>query len=385
MAEQNTSEISKAETKKVQQEDSDDSFEYEYHKGLPEKEFEENLEYLKNHPLFLKEIPENIQDNPGVVALQNLIYNDEPIKIARHFNTKGGEFIKQGLNNYTMKEAMKCYDEGIAQDFTDGELRGKLHCNRAFLHLKNKNYGKALQDVKLCVASDPKNIKGYYRGATAYFALDKLKEALEYCDKGLEIDPESKEFIQLKDQIWASIKKKEEKVEKEKALEKTAFGKVIRYFREKGYVLGKRIHEIPDAYKLDPYLDEEKHLHFSVCVSYPEFSQMDFIKDAKDSDIIKDHLKEILKSGLPWDEKGHYNMKSIEVYLEMNTTAPLHSSDNHTNFQQAYLRISRKNTFEQVLKLNGYVMPHLIDLIIISRESDFYKKFKEDNEFIKAA
>lgn len=38
-----------------------------------------------------------------------------------------------------MIEAMKCYDEGIAQEFTDGELRGKLHCNRAFLHLKNSN------------------------------------------------------------------------------------------------------------------------------------------------------------------------------------------------------------------------------------------------------
>lgn len=81
-----TADAKKAEIKKVQEADSDDSFEYEYHKGMPEKEFEENLEYLKKHPLFIKEIPENIEENPDVKALQNLLYNDEPINIARHFN-----------------------------------------------------------------------------------------------------------------------------------------------------------------------------------------------------------------------------------------------------------------------------------------------------------
>ena len=39
-----------------------------------------------------------------------------------------------------MKEALKCYDEGIIQDFQDDELRAKLHSNRALVHTKYSLY-----------------------------------------------------------------------------------------------------------------------------------------------------------------------------------------------------------------------------------------------------
>ena len=69
----------------MQGDDSDDDWEYTP-KGITDEEFNDNLNYLSNHPLFLKELPQDFEKNEDVTALQNLIYNEEPIKIARHLN-----------------------------------------------------------------------------------------------------------------------------------------------------------------------------------------------------------------------------------------------------------------------------------------------------------
>lgn len=42
------------------------------------------MEYLSNHPLFLKEMPDNIDDNPDLAALQNLVYEDTPENLAKY-------------------------------------------------------------------------------------------------------------------------------------------------------------------------------------------------------------------------------------------------------------------------------------------------------------
>ena len=57
--------------------------------GISEEELDKNIAYLKKHPLFLKDIPENIEDNPELMALQNLMYNDTPENLAKSFNVCG--------------------------------------------------------------------------------------------------------------------------------------------------------------------------------------------------------------------------------------------------------------------------------------------------------
>lgn len=68
------------------QDDSDDE---EYiPKPYPEDEFQRDLEYLQNHPLFIKDelTPEKIAGNPDLEALQYILHNDTPENIASHFN-----------------------------------------------------------------------------------------------------------------------------------------------------------------------------------------------------------------------------------------------------------------------------------------------------------
>lgn len=55
----------------------------------------------------------------------------------------------------------------------------KLHSNRAMINLKYKNYGKVIEDCKISLIHDPKNVKTYYRIAKAYIGLKKYQECLD--------------------------------------------------------------------------------------------------------------------------------------------------------------------------------------------------------------
>jgi hypothetical protein len=58
-------------------EDSDDDFGgTEWGKGLSEEEFNKNMEFFKTHPMFMKEIPQDIETNPNIQALQSIVYDD---------------------------------------------------------------------------------------------------------------------------------------------------------------------------------------------------------------------------------------------------------------------------------------------------------------------
>lgn len=71
------------------------------------QECEETTNYLKNHPLFMKEIPTNIEDYPDLLALQNLFHDDTPENLARSHKEKGNEHFKKGAGKkYFIRQAI---------------------------------------------------------------------------------------------------------------------------------------------------------------------------------------------------------------------------------------------------------------------------------------
>jgi hypothetical protein len=84
---------------------------------MTEEEMKETTEYLLNHPLFMKELPADIESNPHLMALQNIIYDEEPEKLAETLNVtnnlpqrQGNERLKERPNHiYFMKDAYKKY------------------------------------------------------------------------------------------------------------------------------------------------------------------------------------------------------------------------------------------------------------------------------------
>ena len=57
---------------------------------MTEEEFNENLDYLQNHPLFMKKIPDEqeLEKNEQLQALQHIMYDDTPENIAKTCNVR---------------------------------------------------------------------------------------------------------------------------------------------------------------------------------------------------------------------------------------------------------------------------------------------------------
>lgn len=56
-----------------------------------------------------------------------------------------------------------------------------------------KNWEKAYEDALMCVSSDPKFIKGYYRLSTAQTELKMFDDSLSTLKAALTIEPGKKE------------------------------------------------------------------------------------------------------------------------------------------------------------------------------------------------
>ena len=100
------------------------------------------------NPLFLTEdeMPQNIEDNPMLAAIQSLIYDGTPKEVAENFKNQGNEaFATKDYPN-----ALEFYNRGISyldekDDFSDESvpfLYSTLLSNRSAIHLIRGNYMK---------------------------------------------------------------------------------------------------------------------------------------------------------------------------------------------------------------------------------------------------
>ena len=63
---------------------------YKPEKPLSEAEMQDITDYLTNHPLFMKDLPEDVNTNPHLAALQNVIYDEDPVVVAESLNVNCG-------------------------------------------------------------------------------------------------------------------------------------------------------------------------------------------------------------------------------------------------------------------------------------------------------
>lgn len=87
-------------------EDDDFCFDEQYIKKL--SEIYKNVE----HPLFMSELPKNIEENKDLEALYNLMVADEnSISLAQNYKTVGNEYFKDGPKHY--EDAIISYTKGV--------------------------------------------------------------------------------------------------------------------------------------------------------------------------------------------------------------------------------------------------------------------------------
>ncbi|KAK9377865.1 uncharacterized protein V1513DRAFT_435452 [Lipomyces chichibuensis] len=217
----------------------------------PKYAFEDTASLIKDLnrlPLFMTEVDTTDGEggsNLALEALQALAYEGTPFEIASNFKAQGNDCFK--LKQY--KDAAEYYGKAIAavikkdqrkvessrnssadiaekekiaeifdakeepgtriQVISDDraeadkeaeklkELVKTCYLNRSACNLELKNYRRAINDCAEVLKLQPLNAKAYYRSARACLAIDKIKEAQECVERGLELEPQSSYFKAL--------------------------------------------------------------------------------------------------------------------------------------------------------------------------------------------
>ena len=74
-----------------------------------------------------------------------------------------------------------------------------------------ENYASVLKDCSKAIELNPHSSKAYFRSATALFALDRLTEALDCCDRCLLYDKENNAVKALREKTFHLKKTRDEK------------------------------------------------------------------------------------------------------------------------------------------------------------------------------
>ncbi|KAK2943197.1 putative Serine/threonine-protein phosphatase [Blattamonas nauphoetae] len=120
-------------------------------------------------------------------------------KTAEEWKLEGNEHFKKGEYN----AAVTCYSESLSI-----QPSAPVFANRSFCHLRLENFGTAISDATEAIKLDDTYIKGYYRRASANYALRKYPEAIKDFKEQVRLTPNNAEVRSKYDSIkkeWKSI------------------------------------------------------------------------------------------------------------------------------------------------------------------------------------
>lgn len=342
-------------------------------------------EQLNETPFFMTQLPENMEDNVKLQALQALLYDGTAEENAANFKDQGNEAFKRGRPGY--QDALVFYTKGIDQKPNDPLLIAQLYNNRAAVHLALKNFGFAARDAALSISSDQSNVKAFWRAAKASLALEKIPEAIKFCSKGLEIFPENSDLIALLKEIQSTeIRLNEEKARIESG--KAEAMKIQKAMQQRGvrhHVDAEKLALIElgpgllgsDAPRVS--LDTATNrLLFPIVFMYPPLSQFDFIQSASEDTCLLDHLTEMFAQPAPWDPKVIYKSPlAMSAYILPINEAILNDESRDKSIYRINLRTPISRLLGSVIKcyelgiLAIYVLPSM------EEKKRFEHKFKD--------
>ena len=209
--------------------------------------------------------------------------------------------------------------------------------------------------------------------------VEKHREAIEYCEKGLKKIPDSKVLKSVIEKAKEEEKKELQRVNEVCTMQSLAKDKklsVYRNMRSKKIKLGKRVHFLPEIVEVS--ITEDKHglLHFPVLILYDEYMATDFIQDWPEDSTLNEQLTPVFSERAPWDEEGKYRMDTIEVYFEADSTVPLDPKDKAKDKStKKYIKCSMDSTLLEVLQHRHHIIPQYPVLKIVVKKSAFRETF----------
>jgi hypothetical protein len=366
---------------------------------MTEEEIKKELEEIQSHPMFMTEIPENIENNIAVQSLQALKYEGKPEDVAIELLDKSKEFLekyKSTKNFLSLKESMYniCNSiEHVKEDSTvPDSVKFDLFFFRSEIQLMVKNYGYAVEDLKWALFYQ-KNDEAYMRLIECYIQLESYEKALKTIRNRkktiLETEPTS-HSLKLYDLEEAKVKSLEKQLLKNlenlatfKNKENADKLKLYDLLMRKGIKVNTgnvNMYNIPQNAQANIYLDDDKILHFPVFIIYEEFNTTDYIQDVEENSTISDILQILLgeENSLPFDKEKKYNLNTSICYYENSHYDMILKKEIYT-----YYPLRNDEKLIDILTSSKVTMNGFPIISIVSQISKFFLHFVKTKEITK--
>jgi len=159
--------------------------------GFTEDNWEDEM---ANHPFFKKQFEDGEELSPLMQGLQDLKYSPDdnsPEELAKNYKEDGNFNFK--CKKYRF--AVASYTEGLKAKCSDLELNAQLLTNRAAAQFHIGNLRSSLLDCQAAIKILPSHMKAIVRGAQCHSQLKHFSACKEWCDLGLQIDPQHPELL----------------------------------------------------------------------------------------------------------------------------------------------------------------------------------------------
>ncbi|KIM83927.1 hypothetical protein PILCRDRAFT_818954 [Piloderma croceum F 1598] len=280
---------------------------------------DEALASLDSVPLFMKSLPQDDTENEAVCALQSLAFDGTPDEIAQNFKEQGNDYFK----GKRFREALSFYTQGVDAKPTEVLLQEVLLCNRAACNLELKNYGSVLRDCSKALSINPKSSKAFYRSSLALLALERVDEALDCCNRCLEIDRDNKSVLGVRERA-IKVKAEKERKEQERSQrilkEKEQKRRLNAAFQERNLIQITNP-DGPSENPYSPHFDPEDPTQQTLIIPafflYPQHATSDIISHFAEDTPFSAHLTAMFPPQAPapeWDKNGEYIDGQLVVY-----------------------------------------------------------------------
>ncbi|PFH31686.1 tetratricopeptide repeat-containing protein [Besnoitia besnoiti] len=328
----------------------------EYLQQLQEKYRHENF------PLFMDELPSNLEDNPHLVALQQLAYEGETAKsVAEKLKQEGNNWLTIGARNeeekleqeerekaagkrdeqkrnkkrYNAKMALECYSAGLDQQCGDKPLEAVLLSNRAQCHLVLGELVSCVNDCRAALRLDPDNVKAYYRAARASLLLELYRQSVAFAVAGLQRDPENAQLKQVKaeaQELWEKRQGKKDSHRQKELSDAKKTPSVSDVLHTRGISVVAPVYSIAPivSHCSGPYVKRDEkgfpRLFFTVALLLDEVMVSETIVDFDECNCLGDYLSHMFplsskrQEGDPdspsWDVEKKYTVDRLCAYYE---------------------------------------------------------------------
>eukprot|EP00890_Picochlorum_soloecismus_P006381 jgi/Picsp_1/6744/NSC_04085-R1_tetratricopeptide repeat protein 4 homolog len=335
--------------------------------------------------LFWDEMPEG-EGNADLAAINAIIDETSPEERVSGFKDQGNRALKTGLEHrkkYYLRQAIEQYTQGIkVEGCQDNELISQVFSNRAHVNLLLGNYRNALMDAKDAIRFDPKNVKGYYRAAKAAAAISLWKECRQFCNNGLELDPDNEGIRK----ILEDSDKEEDRRKKASAAEaarqyelRRPAARLADILLSRGWKMGRPQFGIGNR---KPRIDTDE-IRWPVLFFYPEASmQNDAIEDFGEFDTFGAHLDVMFDPEAPpleWDSEPK-EIGRNELIEALFGGWPSIVDEGPTRYGPkgaTWVRIDESDSLGEIIGKQDHVIPGVPVFFLLSKDTprDFRENF----------